>query len=51
VTIKGLVADIVDYELTSDYNIILIDRVLQMLINDKKHTAVLKKSDTVTTNG
>ncbi len=50
-TNKGVVADIVDYELTSDYEIILMDRVLQMLINDKKRTAVLKKSDTVTTNG
>ena len=51
ISILAVVADIVDYELTKDYDIILIDRVLHMLINDKKRTAVLKKSDTVTTNG
>ena len=49
--VEGIVANIADYELTSHYDVILLDRVLHMLKDDAERTAVLQKSSEAITTG
>ncbi len=51
-SIEGIVADIVTFDLDGDFDVILLDRVLHMLKDDGKITAVLEKATFHTrTNG
>ena len=47
----GVVADVVEYEPSGDYDVVLLDRVLHMLKDDSERLAVLGKASAVTKSG
>jgi 2-polyprenyl-3-methyl-5-hydroxy-6-metoxy-1,4-benzoquinol methylase len=44
----GVVADVVEYEPSSEYDVVILDRVLHMLKGDLERLAVLDKASAVT---
>jgi SAM-dependent methyltransferase len=51
VAVRGIVADIVIWEPTDQFDVVLIDRVLHMLADDDERAAVLDKAATATREG
>jgi SAM-dependent methyltransferase len=49
--VYGVVADIVEYEPSGDYDVVILDRVLHMLRDDTERRAVLQKASAVTKSG
>jgi len=49
--VGGAVADIVEYEPSGDYEVVILDRVLHMLKDDGERMAVLEKASVVTKSG
>jgi SAM-dependent methyltransferase len=49
--VYGVVADIVEYEPSGDYDVVILDRVLHMLEDDRERLAVLEKASSVTRPG
>ena len=49
--ICDVVADVVEYEPSRDYDVVILDRVLHVLKDDSERTAVLEKASTVTKSG
>jgi 2-polyprenyl-3-methyl-5-hydroxy-6-metoxy-1,4-benzoquinol methylase len=49
--VRGVVADVVEYEPSGDYDVVILDRVLHMLKDDSERTAVLEKASAVTKSG
>ena len=47
----GEVADVVEYEPSGDYDVVILDRVLHMLRDDSERLAVLEKANAVTESG
>ena len=49
--VSGVVADVVEYEPSGEYNVVILDRVLHMLKEDSERQAVLEKASGVTKSG
>jgi len=50
--VSGTVADVVEYEPTEDYDVVILDRILHMLKYDHQRVTVLEKaSDATKTDG
>lgn len=49
--VTGVVADIVAYQPQRDYDVVVLDRVLHMLNDDRARLAVLEKAGAVTRSG
>lgn len=47
----GVVADVVEYEPSGDYDVVILDRVLHMLKDDSERLVVLEKASAVTKSG
>jgi 2-polyprenyl-3-methyl-5-hydroxy-6-metoxy-1,4-benzoquinol methylase len=47
----GVVADVVEYEPSGEYDVVILDRVLHMLKEDSVRWAVLEKASNVTKSG
>jgi trans-aconitate methyltransferase len=50
-SVTGVVADVVEYEPSSEYHVVILDRVLHMLKGDLERLAVLEKASAVTRSG
>lgn len=49
--VLGVEADIVEYEPSGEYDVVILDRVLHMLKEDSERQAVLEKAGAVTKSG
>jgi len=49
--VRGVVADVVEYEPPGDYDVVILDRVLHTLKDDSQRLTVLDKASAVTKSG
>ena len=49
--VRGVVADALEYESSGDFDVVILDRVLHMLQEDRERLALLEKASTVTRSG
>ena len=49
--VSGVVSDVVEYEPSGYYDVVILDRVIHMLKNDNNRSAVLEKASSVTVPG